>query len=136
MLAASGESGTRGRQACAHARVRRTRLRAAYRYGRAVQVSWLANWRAANRSGLAYARLGGGLSPRAQTWLENEAAINYVSWREACEQVDVRYERWRRSSELQERDAAFAAYRAALDCEERAAALYAEVAKLLRPGMR
>ena len=48
----------------------------------------------------------------------------YVEWREECSAVQRAYERWRDASK-DERAAAFAAYSAALDREERASDVYA-----------
>ncbi len=47
----------------------------------------------------------------------------YVSWREACAAVEKSYRDWL-SARSEDRAAAFAAYSAALDREERAAAEY------------
>jgi hypothetical protein len=48
----------------------------------------------------------------------------YVEWREECSSVELAYERWREASK-DDREAAFAAYNAALDREERASDIYA-----------
>jgi len=48
---------------------------------------------------------------------------SYVEWREECETVETAYERWTQS-ERSKRGLAYAAYRAALDREEKAAASY------------
>jgi hypothetical protein len=48
---------------------------------------------------------------------------SYVEWREECETVETAYERWG-DSERSERSLAYVAYRAALDREEKAAAVY------------
>ncbi len=50
----------------------------------------------------------------------------YVDWREECASVRVAYEWWS-DAEKGERAAAFAVYRAALDREERASDVYAEL---------
>lgn len=47
----------------------------------------------------------------------------YVEWREACVALEGAYERWS-SVRVAEREAAFADYRAALDWEEHACAVY------------
>jgi len=47
----------------------------------------------------------------------------YAEWREECEAVHKAYERWT-GSERAVRALAYAAYRAALDREEKAAAVY------------
>jgi hypothetical protein len=49
----------------------------------------------------------------------------YVDWREECLALHNAYERWS-SVPLDERNVAFAAYRAALDREEQASSVYAE----------
>jgi hypothetical protein len=48
---------------------------------------------------------------------------SYVEWREECKTVETGYERWAQS-ERRDRGLAYAAYRAALDREEKAAAVY------------
>ncbi|HUE28407.1 MAG TPA: hypothetical protein VMP89_16650 [Solirubrobacteraceae bacterium] len=53
----------------------------------------------------------------------DELMDDYVSWREACAAVAVSYEDWRRS-DRPDGKLAFAAYVAALDREEQAAAAY------------
>jgi hypothetical protein len=50
----------------------------------------------------------------------------YVDWRKACVEVQTDYERWR-DAPKDEREPAFVAYRAALDREERAGEVYAEL---------
>jgi hypothetical protein len=50
----------------------------------------------------------------------------YVAWREECCAVQLAYERWREASK-EDRAAAFVAYAAALDREERASDSYAAV---------
>jgi hypothetical protein len=52
----------------------------------------------------------------------------YVDWREECIALRKAYERWS-SVRLAERELAFAAYRAALDREDRASAVYADLVK-------
>jgi hypothetical protein len=52
----------------------------------------------------------------------------YVDWREECVALRKAYERWS-SVRLVERELAFAAYRAALDREDRASAVYADLVK-------
>ncbi len=49
----------------------------------------------------------------------------YVDWREECLGLTTAYERWLHAL-APERDLAFAAYRAALDREEQASAVYAD----------
>jgi len=54
-----------------------------------------------------------------------DALINaYVAWREACARVRIAYERWDVCEPL-DRDLTFAAYLAALECEDHAADIYA-----------
>jgi hypothetical protein len=48
----------------------------------------------------------------------------YVAWREECSTVQLAYERWRDAAK-EDREAAFAAYKAALDREELASDMYA-----------
>ena len=48
----------------------------------------------------------------------------YVAWREECLTVELAYDRWRAAAK-EDREAAFAAYTAALDREERASDMYA-----------
>ena len=48
----------------------------------------------------------------------------YVEWREECSEVHLAYARWHRATRG-DRAAAFAAYNAALDREERASDTYA-----------
>jgi hypothetical protein len=55
--------------------------------------------------------------------LVEEALERYVDWRQACTAVRHAYERWSCAA-ADERALTFAAYRAALDQEESAAALY------------
>jgi hypothetical protein len=52
----------------------------------------------------------------------------YVDWREECVALRKAYERWS-SVRVAERKLAFAAYRAALDREDRASAAYADIVK-------
>jgi hypothetical protein len=49
----------------------------------------------------------------------------YVEWREECVRLGEAYERWL-GAPVTERSLAFAAYRAALDGEEQASAVYAD----------
>jgi hypothetical protein len=57
----------------------------------------------------------------------------YVDWREECETVETAYEQWTQS-ERPERGLAYAVYRAALDREEKAAAVYRLAATRLVVG--
>jgi hypothetical protein len=56
----------------------------------------------------------------------------YVAWREECSAVQLAYTRWREASK-DDRGAAFAAYNAALDREERASDVYAALVLQLAP---
>ena len=56
----------------------------------------------------------------------------YVEWREECFAVHLTYERWR-SASRKDRAAAFAAYNAALDREERAGNVYADMIRQATP---
>ena len=56
----------------------------------------------------------------------------YVRWREECFAVQAAYERWV-SAQREDRPAAFAAYSAALDREERAGEVYAELVRSVAP---
>jgi hypothetical protein len=56
----------------------------------------------------------------------------YVRWREESHAVQVAYERWA-SAQREDRPAAFAAYSAALDREERAGEVYAELVRSVTP---
>jgi hypothetical protein len=70
-------------------------------------------------------------SPFARAGLHrliDEMIDGYVSWREECAAVHRSYENWDRA-ERQDRDLAYAAYRAALDREEHAAATYRSLAE-------
>jgi len=60
----------------------------------------------------------GAHSRRVDAYIES-----YVEWREECGHLQYAYQRWTGSGRL-ERDLAFAAYRAALDREEKAARAY------------
>jgi hypothetical protein len=61
---------------------------------------------------------------------------SYVEWREECETVETAYERWTQS-ERSEHGLAYTAYRAALDREEKAAAIYRVAAtRLVDAGRR
>ena len=57
----------------------------------------------------------------------------YVEWREECLAVQLAYERWHKASK-DDRTAAFAAYSAALDCEERAGDAYAALIRQATPA--
>ena len=52
----------------------------------------------------------------------------YVDWREECIALRNAYQRWS-SVRIAERELAFAAYRAALDREDRASAVYEDLVK-------
>ena len=57
----------------------------------------------------------------------------YVEWREECSAVQLAYERWREASK-DDSEAAFAAYNAALDREERAGDVYAALIRQTTPA--
>jgi hypothetical protein len=70
-------------------------------------------------------------SPFARTGLSHlvdELIDGYVSWREACLEVDMSYDNWNRAPR-EDGELAFTAYRAALDREEHAAATYRQLAE-------
>lgn len=60
---------------------------------------------------------------------------SYVEWREECDTVEAAYERWG-ESERSLRGLAYAAYRAALDREEKAAAFHRLAATRLEGAAR
>jgi hypothetical protein len=59
----------------------------------------------------------------------------YVDWREECAAVQDAYERWSNAAR-DETAAAYAAYRATLDREERAGNIYADLVRRVRPPTR
>jgi hypothetical protein len=65
------------------------------------------------------------LASRVRPELVDELMEAYVDWREECHALHNAYECWSNVA-LDERNVAFAAYRAALDREEQASAVYAE----------
>jgi hypothetical protein len=68
---------------------------------------------------------------REQSGLLGDALIDlYVDWHEECRAVRTAYEWWRRAGR-HDTEAAFAAYGAALDREERAGNVYAELVRRL-----
>jgi hypothetical protein len=58
----------------------------------------------------------------------NRLAVAYVGWREACRLVDDAYRSWVGATRP-DQPIAFGQYTAALDAEERAANIYADVVK-------
>jgi hypothetical protein len=70
-----------------------------------------------------------GLSP----WLESEFVECYGRWREECTAVRLAYERWR-DAEPNVEPLAYAAYFAALDREDHAAADYRDCADRIARG--
>jgi hypothetical protein len=56
----------------------------------------------------------------------------YVRWREECIAVQDAYERWI-GAQREDRPAAYAAYSAALDREERAGQVYADLVRRVAP---
>jgi hypothetical protein len=73
-------------------------------------------------------RLARSRSPSTDEFLES-----YVCWREACEDVRIAYRRWA-SCASGERALGFAAYRAALEREERASGIHSD--RVWRLGAR
>lgn len=59
----------------------------------------------------------------------------YVAWREECLSVHIAYERWTKASKG-DSAAAFAAYTAALDREERAGNVYAALVRRIPSAAR
>ena len=59
----------------------------------------------------------------------------YVEWREECSSVQSAYEGWHRAPR-DDNAAAFAAYNAALDREERASNVYAALVERVSPSAR
>jgi hypothetical protein len=71
--------------------------------------------------------------PRKRRRTDLDAFIEtYVCWREACQEVAGAYARWTAAS-AGERHLAFAAYRAALEREDRAAHLHRDVQRGIAP---
>jgi hypothetical protein len=63
--------------------------------------------------------------PRERPAVADLFLESYISWREACEDVQSAYDKWRRCDPV-ERPLQFASYRAALEREERAALIHSE----------
>jgi hypothetical protein len=70
------------------------------------------------------------LDAKVAPWLVDDVIDSYVSWREECEALGAAYGRWS-SCEWADRHLAVAAYRAAVEREERAAHVYRECAERL-----
>lgn len=68
--------------------------------------------------------------PRIDAFIDS-----YVEWREECEALETAYWRWTKSR-CSERDLGFAAYRAALDREEKAASVYGQASTRLEGLLR
>jgi hypothetical protein len=68
------------------------------------------------------------VSTRVRSELVDVMMDVYVEWREECIALRKAYEHWS-SVRVAERELAFAAYRAALDREDRASAVYADLVK-------
>jgi hypothetical protein len=66
------------------------------------------------------------MNAQTRAWLVDEAVDAYVDWREESATVRDAYERWGRAAPA-DSGSAFAAYWAAVDREERAADIYAEL---------
>ncbi len=69
-----------------------------------------------------------GLGAPARRFVWRDPSIDvlidsYVEWREECDTVQLAYERWS-EAERPDRALGYASYRAALDREEKAAAVY------------
>ena len=58
----------------------------------------------------------------------------YADWREECSAVQLTYEHWGKASK-DDRAAAFTAYHAALDREERAGNIYAALIRQMTPAL-
>ena len=58
--------------------------------------------------------------------LQIAADDQYVDWLEEVEQVHIAYERWQ-AADVDDRALAYASYRTALEREQRASELYAEL---------
>jgi len=65
------------------------------------------------------------IRPRISADVIDRLMDMYLDWREECASLGAAYERWL-SVPIEERNLAFAAYRAALDREEQASAVYAK----------
>jgi hypothetical protein len=67
--------------------------------------------------------------------IADELRASYVCWREACQDVRAAFERWHACAPPQ-RTLGFLGYRAALDREEHAARLHADLAARLQRERR
>jgi hypothetical protein len=65
------------------------------------------------------------VSAQIRPELIDDLMQTYVDWRQECIALQGSYERWSDAPD-EERETAFAAYRAALDREEQASAVFAE----------
>jgi hypothetical protein len=77
--------------------------------------------------------IGSAPAADAAPWLADDFLARYVCWREESDSVQAAYEHWR-GGRRPDRALAFAAYRAALDREERAALTFGELVERLRGG--
>ena len=68
------------------------------------------------------AELGPGLARLVAPWLEDDFVERHVRWRQEATAVSWAYADWQ-SAEAPDQDIAFAAYQAALEREEQAAAV-------------
>jgi hypothetical protein len=94
------------------------------------EMSWFGDRRAASHSG----RVGStSRAARVSDWLKHEFSECYVSWSEACDDVQIAYDHWLVAQDA-DREGAFLAYQAALDREECAARDYSEMANRVRRG--
>jgi hypothetical protein len=67
--------------------------------------------------------------------LVDEFLDTWISWREACGDVRAAYRRWIQS-DAEQRELAFAGYRAALDREDQAARVHSSRTERLRAATR
>jgi hypothetical protein len=74
------------------------------------------------------------MNVKTQAELIDRLMDMYVEWREECVALWDAYETWKRTP-APDRTLAFAAYRAALDREEWASSVYADLVDRLRPAL-
>ena len=77
--------------------------------------------------------LGPGLARLVAPWLEDEFVRRYVRWSQEAKAVSGAYDDWR-ASERGDEPVAFAAYQAALDREEQAAAVLRKALERFSPA--
>jgi hypothetical protein len=78
------------------------------------------------------AELGPGLARLVAPWLEDEFVERHIRWRQEATAVSWAYEDWQ-AAEAPDEPIAFAAYQAALDREEQAAAVLHEAVERFSP---